>query len=55
MPSDWSRIELYLAVITLRKVIIAGALNFRIAALHFVNVRQELINAIEQTTILKNT
>ena len=55
MRSDWSRIALYLAVITLREVIIAGALDFRIAALHFVNVRRELRNAEEQTTILKNT
>ena len=55
MRSDWSRIALYLAVITLREVIIAGALDFKIAALHFVNVRRELRNAEEQTTILKNT
>ena len=36
-------------------MIIAGALNFKMTALHFANVRQELINAIEQTTFLKNT
>ena len=55
MRSDWSRIALYHAAITQGEVIIAGTLNFKIAALHFVNVWQELINAIEQTTILINT
>ena len=36
-------------------MIIAGTLNFKIAALHFVNDWQELINAIEQTTIVIST
>ena len=44
---DWSKIALYLAIITHREVIIAGAQNFKIAALHFVNVRQELMTTIE--------
>ena len=33
--SDWSRVESYLTIITSRKVIIAGALNFEIAASPF--------------------
>ena len=36
------------------EVIIAGSLNFKLAASRFVNVTQEVINVIEENRILKS-
>ena len=36
----------YLAIITSCEVIVAGGLNFKVAALRFVTVSEEMINAI---------
>ena len=43
----------YLTII--HKVIIAGVLNFYIAALHFVIVMQEVVNMMEENEILNST
>ena len=47
MYSDWSRTTLYLAIITLHKAILAGVLDFKMAALHFFNNSAEVILTIE--------
>ena len=46
---------MYLAIITLYKVIIAGALNFKVAVSPFLNVYMEVISAIAEKSILKST
>ena len=51
---DWSRIASYLVIVTSREVTIAAALNFKISALRFVNVTEEVTNAIEENSIPKN-
>lgn len=51
---DWSRIASYLVIVTSREVSIAAALNFKISALRFVNVTEEVTNAIEENSIPKN-
>lgn len=49
------RIASYLVVITLRKVIIAGVLDFTMAASHFLKVIQEVISAVEEISFLNST
>ena len=46
---------MYLAIITLYKVIIAGVLNFKVAVSPFLNVYMEVISAIAEKSILKST
>ena len=46
---------MYLAIITLYKVIIAGVLNFKVAVSPFLNVYMEVIGAIAEKSILKST
>ena len=46
--SDWLRVVSCLAIITSRGVIMAGALNFKMAALRFLNVTEEMINIIRK-------
>ena len=58
MCSDWSTIASYLAIIISLEVIIAGALDYKMAWVlraRFVNVKQRVINAIEEDTNLKST
>ena len=43
---------MYLAIITLYKVIIAGALNFKVAVSPFLNVYMEVISAIAEKSKL---
>lgn len=50
---DLSRIPSYPTAFTLQVVIIAGVQHFEMVSLHFVNVRQGVINTI-QNTILRN-
>ena len=47
MYSNWSRTTLYLAIITLHKAILAGVLDFKMAALLFFNNSTEVILTIE--------
>ena len=54
MSSDRSRIAYYIAVITSYEVIIAGALNCKVAASRFVNVSAEVVNVVEENTIAKS-
>ena len=54
-PSDRSRFASYLAVITSYEVIIAGVLNYKVAASRFVNVSAEMVNVVEENTIAKST
>ena len=49
MLDDWSRIASYLAITTLYKVIIIGAINFKMAAL--VCVTEEVMNMIKEIQI----
>ena len=51
---DLSRIPSYPTAFTLQVVIIAGVQHFEMVSLHFVNVRQGVINTIAQNTILRN-
>ena len=44
MLDDRSRIASYLAIITLYKVIIVGAINFKMAASSLVCVTEEVMN-----------
>ena len=46
---------MYLAIITLYKVIIAEALNFKVAVSPFLNVYMEVISVIAEKSILKST
>ena len=43
MYSNWSRTTLHLAIITLYKAILAGVLDFKMAALLFFNNSAEVI------------
>ena len=43
------------AIITSREVIMAGALNLKMAASHFFNVTQKVLNAIEENPTAKGT
>lgn len=54
MYSNWSRTTLYLAIITLHKAILAGVLDFKMAALHFFNNSAEVILTIEVNKIAKS-
>lgn len=54
MYSNWSRTTLYLAIITLHKAILAGVLDFKMAALHFFNNSAEVIITIEVNQIAKS-
>ena len=45
----------YLAIITSREVIKAGALNFKMAASRFVNVCAEVVNVIKGNSTAKST
>ena len=47
MYSNWLRTTLYLAMITLHTVILAGVLDFKMAALHFFNNSAEVNLTIE--------
>ena len=49
MVEDWH------VIVTLREAIIAGTLNFKIAASRFVNNSGEVINPIEENSIAKGT
>ena len=51
MLDDWSRIASYLAIITLYKVIIVGAINFKMAASSLVCVTEEVMNMIKEIQI----
>ena len=42
-------------IITSREVFTEGALNFKMAASCFVNVTEEVVNAIEENSVLVNT
>ena len=51
MLDDWSRIASYLAIITLYKVIIVGAINFKMAASSLVCMTEEVMNMIKEIQI----
>ena len=54
--SDCLRIASYLPIITLHKgIITVQSLNFKMATLCFVNVFKEVINVIEENSIMKRT
>ena len=53
--SDWSRIASYLAKINSREVITTGVLNSQMDASRFLNVTEEVIDAIEENSIPKST
>ena len=55
MRSDWSKIALYPAIITLRKAIIAQVLNFKMAASRFevIDVIGEKFNSRECKDAIK--
>ena len=55
MHSYRLRIASHLAVIALCKVITTGALNFKMAALHFFNIPQDVIIVTGENTSLKST
>lgn len=45
----------HLALIAFNRLIIAGALNLKMAGLHFVNVSEEVIDIIVENSIVKST
>ena len=55
MRSDWSSIASYLAKINSREVITTGVLNSQMDASRFLNVTEEVIDAIEENLIPKST
>ena len=51
--SDWSRFASYLTIITLREVIIAGAVHFKMVAFHFVIWQHLMSNYAKAITPLR--
>ena len=51
----WGLRHISLYRITPHEVVIARALNFKMAALHFVIVFEKVINAVEENSIPKST